>query len=150
MAGCFSHSPGAGAGRTADRCGDFQGATLPADQRMPCATDPLRCRRLSPSLRGLRPQVTGSAARALSLMATSSCPHCAVRGWDGATWVGWSCGPHLSKGCSGGGLGSSQAFRPRSHGIASPEGGFPGVASWVGDSLASVTFAFGYRSRSPC
>lgn len=46
-AGCFSLSPGAGAGSTANCRGGFRGATLPADQRMPCATDPLRSRHVS-------------------------------------------------------------------------------------------------------
>lgn len=45
--GCFLSSPGAGAGRSADCCRGFQGATLPAGQRMHGATDPLRSRRLS-------------------------------------------------------------------------------------------------------
>lgn len=70
-AGSFSRLPGAVAGRSADCCGGFQGATLPADQRMPCATDPLRSPHLfaGPSLRSPgRPD-------GLSLMTLLSCPH---------------------------------------------------------------------------
>lgn len=55
--------------------------------------------------------------------------------------MGLSRGPHPGKGCLGG-FGSSHAFPPGSRGMATPEGGFPGVACW-GNSAAGV------RGRAP-
>lgn len=87
-------------------------SVIPASVR---GTDPL-----SPPLRSPR------RPHGLSPMTPSVAHTRAVRGWDRATWVGLSRGPHLGKGCLGGGLGSGHAFRPGSRGIATPEGGFPG------------------------